>query len=174
MKRILIVMMTLICFSIPSMAFAENQMVDENVIQPKTDGYYYWKADSKENLGTVSGDGIYLGSMTATRDGQIFSISVQKIFTWTIESGMQAGTDSLKTLFGESFSRALAVTITGQSEELKKGQRIEGYVYPEYTKWRVTQRKYYRIDGYDQLVANEDPIYSEVLEPKGTYHLQFR
>lgn len=115
---------------------------NEYSIQPQTDGFYYWTVDSKTNQGTVYGSW-RLGPQGAG----LGTISVNKTDTVTNTiSGSYTSVGDISSSLGVSIGKSQSYSVA-YSLPVPSGKTYQIKYRPLYTKYKVVQKQYYKIDG---------------------------
>jgi hypothetical protein len=133
-----------------------NIMTDntEYGIQPHTDGYYYWAVESKTNQGTVYGSW-RLGPQGAGPG----NVTVNKTDTVTNTiSGSYTSVGDISASLGVSIGKSQSYSVS-YSLQVPTGKTYQIKYRPLYTKYKVVQRQYYKIDGYSSPTSNTKTCY---------------
>lgn len=126
-------------------------------IQPQTDGYYYWKVDSKTNQGTTYGSW-RLGPQGAGPG----TVSVNKTDTVTNTiSGSYTSVGDISASLGATIGKSQSYSVQ-YSLPVPSGKTYQIKYRPLYTKYKVVQRQYYKIDGYSSATNNTKTCYVNV------------
>ena len=129
----------------------------EYEIQPRTDGYYYWKVDSKTNQGTTYGSW-RLGPQGAGPG----TVTVNKTDTVTNTiSGSYTSTGDISASLGVTIGKSQSYSVQ-YSLPVPSGKTYQIKYRPLYTKYKVVQRQYYKIDGYSSATNNTKTCYVNV------------
>jgi len=135
-----------------------NMMPDktEYEIQPQTDGYYYWAVESKTNQGTVYGSW-RLGPQGAGPG----TVTVNKTDTVTNTiSGSYTSVGDISASLGVSIGKSQSYSVQ-YSLPVPTGKTYQIKYRPLFTKYKVVQRQYYKIDGYSSPTSNTKTCYVE-------------
>lgn len=131
--------------------------LNEYEIQPRTDGYYYWGVESKTNQGTVYG-GWRLGPQGAGPG----TVSVNKTDTVTNTiSGSYTSSGDIAASLGVTIGKSQSYSVS-YSLPVPSGKTYQIKYRPLFTKYKVVQRQYYRIDGYTTKTSNTKTCYVNV------------
>lgn len=157
-KRISFLTALVLCFVLilpVKVMAAEPPQLDNNVkyadmqacgmkdeIQPKNDGHYYWVVDSITSLGTDYGSW-RLGPQGAGPG----TITVNKTDTVTNTiSGSYTSVGAIAASLGVSIGQSQSYSVQ-YSLPVPAGRIYQIKYRPLFTKYRVIQRQYYRLDG---------------------------
>lgn len=135
----------------------QTNLQDDETIQPRTDGYYYWAVDSKTNMGTVYGswrlgpEGDGPGTVTVSKTDTV---------TNTI-TGSYTSTSAIASALGVTIGKSKSYSVQ-YSLPVPAGKTYQIKYRPLFTKYKVVQRQYYRIDGYSSATSNTKTCYVNV------------
>lgn len=126
-------------------------------IQPQTDGYYYWAVESKTSQGTTYGSW-RLGPQGAGPG----TVTVNKTDTVTNTiSGSYTSVGDISASLGATIGKSQSYSVQ-YSLPVPSGKTYQIKYRPLFTKYKVVQRQYYRIDGYSSSTNNTKTCYVEV------------
>ncbi len=156
-KYISVLLIVALIFMIGSPAFAA-QSVEEN-ISPQTDGYYYWEIDKIEEIGEVSGEWIDGPKAVGPySESKTVSVSVSNTISGSYTSKSEIGA-ALGVEIGVTFTETSSGTLIVPS-----GHYYKMIYRPYYTRYKVTECQYYRIDGYSTKTGQTKVSYVDVFE----------
>ena len=125
--------------------------------QTKTDGYTYWKVTSKTNQGTVHGSW-RLGPQG--RGPGTVAVSKNDTVTNTI-SGSYTSVGAISSSLGVSINVAKSYSVS-YSVNVPSGKTYQIKYRPLYTKYKVVQTQYYKIDGVSSPTGQTKTCYVNV------------
>ena len=126
-------------------------------IQPQTDGYYYWAVESKTNQGTTYGS----WRLGPQGDGP-GTVTVNKTDTVTNTiTGSYTSTSAIASSLGVTIGKSQSYSVQ-YSLPVPSGKTYQIKYRPLFTKYKVVERQYYKIDGYSSATNNTKTCYVEV------------
>ncbi len=129
----------------------------EGEITPQSDGYYYWRIDSKTNQGTVYGS----WRLGPQGDGpSTLSVNKQDTVTNTI-SGSYTSKGAIESSLGVSIGISQSYSVS-YSVQVPSGRRYQIKYRPLYTRYKVVQNQYYKIDGDSAKTGQSKTCYVDV------------
>jgi len=138
-----------------------NEYIDSADIQLRTDGYYYWKVESKKlisyNYGGWRNGPSGKGPGTVTLSN---SSGVNRSVTNTI-SGSYTKVSDISASLGVTIGVSKTYT-TSYSVTVPSGKRYQIIYRPRYKYYKIVQRKYYKIDGHSSKTSNTKTCYVKV------------
>ncbi|TZE80780.1 hypothetical protein [Calorimonas adulescens] len=140
---------------------------EEYGIEPQTDGYYYWDVESTTNQGTTYGS----WRLGPQGDGP-GTIGVNKTDTVSNTiSGSYTSVGDISAALGVSIGVSKSYSVK-YSLEVPLGKTYQIIYRPLFTKYKVVQRQYYRIDGYSTPTSNTKTCYVEVFYDWGFSYIE--
>lgn len=124
-----------------------------------TDGYYYWEVTSKTNMGTVY-DGWVVGTSGGSKDSAstvTFSVS-NGISVSNSISGSYTSKSKISASLGFNVTASKNVSAS-YSVSVDKGYKATIKYRKAYTKYKVVETQYYKIDGYSSKTGSTKTCY---------------
>jgi len=127
-----------------------------------TDGYYYWQVTSISNMGLVY-DGWMEGPSGGSKDNSGTVTLSRAVSVSNSISGSFTSKGDITAAIGFNVSRTDTVTAS-YAVTSPKGYKTTIKFRKKYTKYKVVQTQYYKIDGYSTKTSNTKTCYVKKFE----------
>ena len=159
-KTISLLLVLCMFFMIGTPAFAADGSTEE--ISPQTDGYTYWQVDSKNRVATVYDD----YKMGPILNGNSVGGYVEKSITDSVSnriSGSYTSKSAIEAAMGIEIEVSFSVTSTGGAN-VPVGNIVSLDYRPYYSRYKIVQNEYIRIDGRTTKTGATKTCYVDVFE----------